>query len=613
MHRRMLVEVVRAVARRRLIALGLVLLGLSATEGVGVLMLLPLLQLVGVEGGGGAANRVSELLASSFGAVGLQPTLTAVLTLYIIVVTLQASLQRAQSVLSVGLEQDTVRAMRRRVYGAIVGVEWAFFTRQRSSDFVHVLTSEIDRAGGAAYFAVDVAVTAAIASVYFAIAFAMSPAVTGVVAALGVLLLLALRARVVAARRAGQQLTAAAGRLYQGITEHLGSMKTAMSYGVEDRHVRDFAQLAADVHATRVAAAGEYGRFRQLLALGSTAGLAVAVYVSLELLAIPTAELLVLLFVFARLMPRLTGLYEKVQTLAAQVPAFAAVSELEARCEAAARPPVTAAQGVTFEREIELRGVEFGYGDAERPAALRGIDLVLRAGETTAIVGSSGAGKSTVADLLMGLLRPTAGHVLIDGRPLDGEAVVSWREQIGYVPQETFLFHDTVRANLRWARPDATDQDLWRALTLAAAEEFVRALPAGLDTVLGDRGVLVSGGERQRLSLARALVRSPRMLILDEATSSLDSENEARIQNAIDGLHRSMTIVIITHRLSTIRHADVVHVMEQGHVAQTGSWRELAADRAGRFHALLSAQGLSDDPDVPAVERRPRRLMSVGQ
>jgi ATP-binding cassette subfamily C protein len=170
------------------------------------------------------------------------------------------------------------------------------------------------------------------------------------------------------------------------------------------------------------------------------------------------------------------------------------------------------------------------------------------------------------------------------------------------VPQDPFLFHDTVRANLQWAREDATDADLWHALRLAAADQFVAALPQGLDTVVGDRGVLVSGGERQRLSLARALVRRPQLLILDEATSSLDSENEERIQQAIDELHQQMTIVVITHRLSTIRAADVIQVVDRGRLIESGSWDELMS-HAGRFRELCAAQGVASRDEMAVVGR----------
>jgi ATP-binding cassette subfamily C protein len=218
--------------------------------------------------------------------------------------------------------------------------------------------------------------------------------------------------------------------------------------------------------------------------------------------------------------------------------------------------------------------------------------LTIRAGETVAIVGPSGAGKSTVADLVMGLVVPDRGCVLVDGTPLRSALIRSWREQIGYVAQDTFLFNDTIRANLLWAHPDADDKDIERALELAAAGEFVSELPDGLDTVLGDRGVRLSGGERQRLALARALLRRPSLLILDEATSALDSENERRIQGAIEELHGRTTILAITHRLSTIRRADVIYVLERGRLADSGDWETLMGKENGRFTALAQAQGI---------------------
>jgi ATP-binding cassette subfamily C protein len=158
------------------------------------------------------------------------------------------------------------------------------------------------------------------------------------------------------------------------------------------------------------------------------------------------------------------------------------------------------------------------------------------------------------------------------------------------VPQETFLFHDTVRANLLWTRPQASDEELWQILRLAAADQFVAELPDSLDTVVGDRGVRLSGGERQRLALARALLRHPSLLLLDEATSALDNENERRIQQALDELHGELSIVVIAHRLSTIRHADQIVVIDNGRVVESGSWDELVARQDGRLRALLKAK-----------------------
>jgi ATP-binding cassette subfamily C protein len=221
------------------------------------------------------------------------------------------------------------------------------------------------------------------------------------------------------------------------------------------------------------------------------------------------------------------------------------------------------------------------------------LSLVIPAGKIVALVGPSGAGKSTIADILMGLVAPDSGTLRLDGRPLGPESVRGWRDRIGYVAPDTFLFHDTIRANLKWARPDASQDEMLAALRQASAFDFVAGLSDGLDTIVGDRGMLLSQGERQRLALARAFLRRPSMLILDEATNSLDSENEGRVLDAIESRRGELTVVLIAHRLSTIRWADLIYVVEGGKVVESGNWSSLSALRDGRFRALWEAQSLT--------------------
>jgi ATP-binding cassette subfamily C protein len=326
--------------------------------------------------------------------------------------------------------------------------------------------------------------------------------------------------------------------------------------------------------------------------IGGATALASLFYLAAEVVRLPAAELLVFVLVFARLLPMFSGMQRNYQGIAHMLPAFASASKMEAECNAAAEPPSPAGpSGLSFQEEIRLENVSFRYDKESRDDTLSEISLSIPSRRTIALVGPSGAGKSTLADLLVGLLTPDQGRILVDGEALGPEQCRLWRRCVAYVPQETFLFHDTIRSNLLWSRPEATAEEIDDALRMAAADSFVSGLPQGLDTIVGERGIRLSGGERQRLALARALLRRPSLLVLDEATSALDSEHELRIQQAIEELHGELTIVIIAHRLSTVRHADHIVVLEGGRVVESGNWDDLGADVRGRFHALLEAAG----------------------
>ncbi len=266
------------------------------------------------------------------------------------------------------------------------------------------------------------------------------------------------------------------------------------------------------------------------------------------------------------------------------MPALAASLDMETRCREAAEGLAEGGQeSLDFNRECRLRRIRFSYRLEQE--LFDEVNLAIPAPRTTALFGPSGAGKSTIADLLMGLLQPDSGEIEVDGRPLSTADLPAWRRRIGYVPQDVFLFHDTVRANLLWARPEAEEAEIWQALGRASAD-FVRQLSQGLETEIGERGVRLSGGERQRLALARALLIRPKLLILDEATSNLDVDNERRIQEALAELRGQMTIVIIAHRPSSIRHADQIVVVEDGRIVECGSWEELHERTDSRLATL---------------------------
>jgi ATP-binding cassette subfamily C protein len=577
------------------LAFGLVLsLTRSFTEGLGLLLLLPALQLAGVPMGNDTAGRVATVVKSGFLALGLKPVPLVVLTIFALVICVFSMLTRWQSTAAVEIHQNFIALLRRRLYQSVANANWLFFSRCRQADFAHALTTEMDRVATATAFFLQMVPDAIITSIYVLFALKISLLATSSVLLSGALVTMTLKNRTRAMRASGENLSAATNAFHVATLEHLGAMKIAKSYGAEKSMVDLFNALTDRVSEVSLNTIRGHSSSRAWFDMASAMILCAVLYICI-VTKTSTAALLLLVFLFARLMPKLTALQQSYQYFINALPAFATVSRLQKRCDAAREIRVANPERVQPRSAIKLDRVSFSYV-ADTPVIID-LSLEIPVGQTTAIVGPSGAGKSTIADLVTGLIVPDHGSVLLDDRALTPNLMASWRDQLGYVAQDTFLFHDTVRANLLWARPAASDQELAASLQLASAGEFVSSLPQGIETIVGDRGVLLSGGQRQRIALARALLRKPSLLILDEATNSVDSENELRIQAAIEELHGDMTILLITHRLATVKNADLIYVVENGAVVESGTWNSLTNRSEGRFYALSRAQAVNGGQD----------------
>jgi ATP-binding cassette, subfamily C, bacterial len=579
------------IARWQLLAAVLIMTFTSLTEGLGVALLFPILQVAGFNLAnqghvGHYTGEVRGLLMRS----GLSPSLwlATLLLIFMLLMALRSLFSRVQSVLTFRTVLTYELALGRRLYQAIINADWLFLVRRRSSDFTHALTAELTRVATCTYLLIGTVSNAILSLVYIAIALKLSAGMTSLVLATGTVLLLVSRRWMRDVHASGTAVSESVSEVYASATEHLQNLKAMKFYDAQSSDLEMFSSLQSSalqqsLQSTRSqAAAAFWFEAGSLMVLGGI------IFASLQILNVAPASILLLLAVFTRLIPRLAAGQSQLQAFLSELPAFENLMTIDRECLANAEVPGAAGPGPSLAHEIRLERVGFRY-DAQRPMVLEDLSLTIAAGKVTAIVGSSGAGKSTVADLVNGLLSPLTGRVLVDGVELTPQSARAWRRHVGYVAQDTVLFHDTVRANLRWAKPDASEEEMGESLSLAAAE-FVFTLPQGLDTTVGDRGTLLSHGQRQRIALARALLRKPGLLILDEATSSLDLDNEKRILDAIERLQGRTTVLLIAHRVSAIQRAEMIYVIDNGSVAELGDWQSLSSRPSPRVGSLFRLQ-----------------------
>jgi ATP-binding cassette subfamily C protein len=562
------------------------------TQGVGLVMIIPFLSILGLPGEGDKVRGFSAAVARTFAALGLPLNLYTLLTLYIVIVSLFAFLNRFQAVLNIGIQQGFVRYWRNRLYRTLTYADWLFIAREKSSDITHALTSDIQQIGSGTLLLLQFSSSLVLILFHLVVAVLLSLPLTGITLAFAGTVLIFMKPLNREAFTAGVAFRSSRQNLYAAVMEHLTGMKTAKSYGVEKQHIERIESINKAIEARVLGFARARANTRLFYEITAVIFLSGFFWAAIELFEVPAARLLLLAFIFIRLLPRLSALQQQYQNIKNMLPAFSGARELYDRARAAREPGMeTAGAPPRFKQAVSFKGVWFRYSQNNNRYAIENANFDIPAQKITAVTGPSGAGKSTLADLLLGLLQPEKGSIGVDEKEITADRLYGWRHSIGYVPQETFLFHDTLRANLLWANPSASQEDLWEVLRLAAAEDFVKNLANGLDTVIGDRGITLSGGERQRIALARALLRKPQILLLDEATSALDSRNEQRIQQAIRSLQGKLTVVIIAHRLSTLRCADFIIVLDKGQVKETGTWDSLSKNKKSALNRMIAADG----------------------
>jgi ATP-binding cassette subfamily C protein len=494
----------------------------------------------------------------------IRPSLVAVLIIFLGVVAARSVINRVRGLYLGALRLNLMGDIRIGLYSGIAHANWSFLRKMRPPDLLSALTAETDRVDSAVLFALETPARAMMIGTHVVVALLIAPALTGLALATGSFLAWLVRRRLAESLYLGKALSAAYDNFYYQISEFLAGLKITKSYVAEDRHIAAFAGAIDDVNDNVLSFLRSEANARLFQEIAGAAAIAIFLWMSAGQLQMPMAEVLVLALVFYRLLPLVQSLQQGAQQLLHSAPAAHRIRELSMACAGAVESPHDEPRyRFSVRNGIRLEHVDFSH-DGRGPEAVKDVSINLKAGTLTVLCGPSGSGKSTLLDLIAGLLRPDSGTIWIDARELTNDMAQTWRTSIAYVLQEPFLFHDTIRANLLVAKPDAKEPELYQALVSARARAFVDALPCGIDTIVGDRGARFSGGERQRLALARALLRGPALLVLDEPTSSLDEQNEQMVLEGIEGLKGRVTMILVTHRTERVRSADQTLRMEQG-------------------------------------------------
>ena len=561
-------------------------------ESVGILLLIPMINMTGLVDFGLENSSYIQLL-SFREKIPASIALPVILSIYLLVVISYNYIDRKIVIRNSIIQNGFLRKLRSDTYTAVLHSKWEFFVKHRKSDLINLVLTEVAKASGGTSSFLSFIGSLIFTFIQILLAFWLSPQITFFILLSGAFLVFANRKFLKFSLALGNRNYELGRSFLAGMTDQLNGIKDIKSNNLEESRLTWFHNITQQMVTEQLEYVKVRTRSQFYYKCASSILIAIFIFIALNMFQAQAGQLMLILIIFSRLWPRVAGIQSSLEDIATTLPAFKIVKSIQEECklqEEFRNEDYKSVEPIQLNTAIECRNVHFRYNKAESRYALQAINIQIPAKQMTAFVGRSGAGKSTLIDLLMGLNEPESGEVLIDGVPLSKENILSLRSSLSYVPQDPFLFNTSIRENLMLVKPDASDEEMWEALTFASAAEFVGKLPNGLDSIIGDRGIKLSGGECQRLVLARAILRKPSILVLDEATSALDTESEAKIQQALDRLKGTMTIIVIAHRLSTIRNADQVIVLEDGQVIQQGGFYQLSQEKNKMFSKLLGKQ-----------------------
>lgn len=557
--RHLITSSIRSSPKKASISL-ILMLARSFTSGINVLLIIPLLSLIGLQLSGNTNTVVTHGLLSIFSVAHIPLNLISVLLLFIGIISTVATIHYFDEGVRAQWHEQFQQTLRRKVYQALHHSNWQFFISKNQSELLHGLTTDLNATMICHYQCLQLVSQGMLAGIYLGLSCLLSWKLTCFAGVIALCWFSILRFSHRKTIEIGAAFIKQSQTLFQSIHEQLLGLKSIKASGAESIFLEKVVaqgELLCEqgIHAIHVQAANKW---RYTVATALCFG--TILWMAINPLKIPIDVLLLLLLIFSRLMPMVSSMQQNLQLLLKHLPAFKHLQEIYQECLTHQEPP--AEKNTNIKPFNELRLVQIGFNYHSALPVISNVSMRLKKNTTTVLMGPSGSGKTTLADLILGLLTPTAGKLLIDEQPLRAEQRLSWRQSIAYVPQDPIFFDASIRDNLQLFTEPVSDTILWEALAKVSAKEFIEHLDNQLDTRIGSRGQHLSGGERQRLALARALLKKPQLLILDESTNALDPKNLHIIQDSLNALRGTMTILIITHQTVFSQDVDQIITIE---------------------------------------------------
>ena len=580
--------------------LGITLLA-TFLEGFGVAMLFPVMDFI--EKGRDFAtlsgnSKMWSLINNTFDLLNIPKSLAALMVVVFGLLMARQVFIYWRTIYSSWITESIFSDIRSAGFKWFMRTEISFHDAHSVGQLINVLTVDGARAGSGIFTLFGLLSAMMIFLVYFLILLALSPWMTLFTLIMMGLLGFTFRSLITKTAKLGQRVSEANEKISSSILERLNGIRLVKLSSTEEREQRFVQELSESIrsHTYNISTikAGMEFMIEPIILL---AGLTV-LYFSVEVFQMTLAKTGMFLFVLLRLLPYTKDILKSRQSLAGFSGSMQKVRDLLENARNWRSIKGGTIEHVSLRKGIRFQDVSFTYGSRDG-FALRNLDIFIPAGKMTALVGRSGAGKSTLVDLVPRLRVPDRGKILIDDTPIESFDLKTLRRSIAFVSQEGFLFNDTIENNVRYCRPEASLEEIREAARIAYADQFIKDFPAGYETVVGERGAKLSGGQKQRIILARALLQKAKVIILDEPTSSLDSESEHFIQKAMEKirLEKEITMIVIAHRLSTIRSADQIVVLDKGKVMEAGSHGELIHEESW-YADMVRMQGMGSEVTV---------------